>query len=179
MIKSNSVINLLPREEYGYRKKQRIFQLINLVLFIIVISLGLVAAFVWSITLVVGRQITAEEQKIASLQQRLSTLSAKEQKLQLLSNRLMSGVKILASRSPLDERLSNLKSKLPQGVLILAVAVNEGAGSIDLTVESNTYAGFGNLLPVLAGSGFSFVKIDGITRAEDGVYTVILEVKLT
>lgn len=178
-MKDANVINLLPREEYGYRKKQQILQVINLFMFVIVIGLGIVTALVWSVTFVLTRQVAIEEQKIASLQQRLSNLSPKEQKLQLLSNRLTTAAKILSDRSPLQDRIDNLSAKLPTGVTIVSVSVDDRNKSITLTVKSDTYSGFGNLLPILGSTGFEFAKADKISRGDDGIYTISLEVTLS
>lgn len=146
------------------------------VLFVIVAGIG---AGVWGVAWRYSREIQATTGQIAQLEQTIGSLSAKEQKIQLLANRLKSAQSIMTSRADFEKKLDQIAAALPQDVSILSAELEKSGKNATLRLESATYGGFRDVFLALQGGSFPKVDVKGFSRSHAGVYSIELVLLLS
>lgn len=141
------------------------------VLFVLSAGTG---AGVWAVAWRYSREIQASASQIAQLEQTIGSLSVKEQKIQLLANRLKSAQSIMTSRADFEKKLDQIAAALPQGVSILSAELEKSGKSATLRLESATYGGFRDVIVALQNGSFPKVDVKGFSRSHAGTYSIEL-----
>ena len=172
-------INLLPRKEAGDLTSVRRTHAAEATLLIGFISCALATAGIWFWALNLSSQIQTSQQQIAALQERISARSSREQKIQLLANRLKSAGSIITSRPNFDKELDQIAGALPHDVHLASAELEKSGKTATLKLQSSSYSGFRDLMAALQTGGFPRVDVKQFSRDHAGVYSVELVLALS
>lgn len=171
-------INLLPQQEYRDAVREKRTRTVSSGLLLLFLLLALSAFGIWSTAFVISRNIENTKRQINSLEQSLASLSQKEQHVQLLANRLEGATSIVASRPEFEKEFDQLVAAIPIDVSIISAEFPDSGKTVALKLVSKTYAGFKDVLSVLADGSFPRVEIDQLSRDHSGLYTIDLTMTL-
>lgn len=165
-------INLLPRKEYREESKKHQVRLVRSILFIFFLASALISAGIWSAVMVLASDVSSSNQKIVSLKSTITSLSAREQKIQLLSNRLKTSSTILSTRPAFEKELDQVVGTLPVGVVLVSAELEKSGKIVTLKLLSPTYRGFQDALSTFKNGNFARVDLTDISRKQTGEYSI-------
>lgn len=170
-------INLLPQQEFHDSRRERRSRFLYIGLLFLLLILAFGAIGIWSTAFVLAREIQTAEEQASSLQKTIASLSDREQKVQLLVNRLKTAHSVISARPDFEKELRQIISIFPQDVSILSADFDKNGKTVDFKVGSNTYSGLNNSISALQNGKFPQTVIKQLTRDHRGIYSV--EVLLT
>ena len=174
-------INLLPIEFTKLELEQSKFKKIQLICFIIVLILAIIAVAIFVARFLQSKEITNNEIILKEQQQQVETLKNKETTLTVLKNRITT-IESLTAASSKQKSVYNLLSVLiPANISISSMIIDKNANaSISISTPNSTaLADFLQNLTSLDKNEdkIQSVEIDSISRNRDGSIRSSLKVK--
>ena len=167
-------VNLLPKANEANRRRKTLVKVVQGSLLILLIAVIAATLTLWTLTAREARQLSAEEQQISALQERIGARSSVEQRYQLVVNRDNFAEKILSAQERFDLTLERLYSVLPQGVRFVSASFVVGNDTVEVRVEAPSFSAFEEFLDVLQREPLSKTVVTKLHRTVDGTFQFYL-----
>lgn len=175
---TKSVINLLPESAVAGSRRLSFFKTLQAILIVIVMLSLILTIGIWALSLVTGRQITAENKKAVGLEEQIKSYSKKEQQFYLLSRQLSKAGELLNTRVSLEKILNQAIAVFPAEAVLTSAKI-EGAGRrISIKYVADNFDIMSKVIAVAKTKPFSSVRVNAFSRELSGKYFIDLTVEL-
>lgn len=173
-------INLLPPEVRAQEKKKARFYMIQAIGVVVTLVMIFLSSLTVALRILQNRNIASYKVRLASAEQKVSSLKSAEESLFLLKNRLAVIGANLGVSSKQSATFILIDKLIPVSVAVSAINV-ETSGEVTLTVlvpDSEILDALVNNLTMKENNGgnISKVSVESLNRGKDNFYRVALKI---
>jgi hypothetical protein len=173
-----NIINLLPESAVEGSRRLAFFRTLRIILIAITMVCLVFTIGIWALSLLIGKEVAAENLKLQDLEAKIMASSKKEQQFYLLTHQLNKAGELLNSRFQIEKKLNAVMTAFPPDVNLSSAKIDTSGKNISVTLSADTLEKMIKVVTAAKLQPFSSVKVNDFSRGSKGEYLIDLTVEV-